>query len=286
MISSAAGAVLGPALARLCRATGADAAMGGIRQRGAPSLVITNLHGMRTAVFQDLRVTPGSGLGGLSLRDRRPMAAEDYLAAANISHHYDAPVQRENIAGGFAVPVLHGPEVLGVIWGVARRQVPLGERVLTAAEAVATRLSRDLGWLGQIEDRTTQACTALNPKSTDLREIAEELDAIADLSADPEVRRRLTLLAARISRPVDQLPPLSQREREVLALASIGRTVPEIAMALGLMPTTAKSHLSNVMRKLGTCNRAQTVVAAHRLGLDRPPAPKIDRQAPTSRAGR
>lgn len=33
------------------------------------------------------------------------------------------------------------------------------------------------------------------------------------------------------------------------------------------MPTTVKTHLKNVMRKLGTRNRVETVTAARRAGL-------------------
>ncbi|MEW2129113.1 response regulator transcription factor [Streptomyces sp. NPDC005435] len=51
--------------------------------------------------------------------------------------------------------------------------------------------------------------------------------------------------------------PLSPREREVLELVGRGLTNTEIAQALHLSPTTVKSHISTILRKLGVSNRIQ-----------------------------
>jgi LuxR family transcriptional regulator, regulator of acetate metabolism len=60
--------------------------------------------------------------------------------------------------------------------------------------------------------------------------------------------------------------PPSPREIDVLALVAVGCGNAEAARRLGILPETAKSHLRNVMRKLGTHNRTETVVTARRLG--------------------
>ncbi|WDO11366.1 response regulator transcription factor (plasmid) [Streptomyces murinus] len=51
--------------------------------------------------------------------------------------------------------------------------------------------------------------------------------------------------------------PLSPREHDVLLLLADGRTNQEIAAALYLSPTTVKSHVSTILRKLGVNNRVQ-----------------------------
>lgn len=67
------------------------------------------------------------------------------------------------------------------------------------------------------------------------------------------------------SLPLDD--PLSERELEVLALLASGRTNSEIARDLFVTVGTIKSHTSNVYRKLGTRNRAETLARAHDLKL-------------------
>ena len=63
--------------------------------------------------------------------------------------------------------------------------------------------------------------------------------------------------------------PLSQREREVLALIASGQTNREIAAHLFLSPHTVKEHASSLYRKLGVKNRAEAARRAERLGLTR-----------------
>lgn len=72
--------------------------------------------------------------------------------------------------------------------------------------------------------------------------------------------RRLTALVA----------SLTEREREVVTHVAAGRTNDEIARILFLSPTTAKTHVSRAMTKLGARDRAQVVVMAYESGLVRP----------------
>lgn len=60
---------------------------------------------------------------------------------------------------------------------------------------------------------------------------------------------------------------LTDREREVLALTADGLSGPEIAARLHLSPTTVKTHLQNVYRKLEVSDRAAAVAEALRRGL-------------------
>ena len=61
--------------------------------------------------------------------------------------------------------------------------------------------------------------------------------------------------------------PLTAREREVLRWAAAGDHNNEIAVRLQLAPETVKSHLSNLIRKLGAKDRAHACVLALGWGL-------------------
>ena len=61
--------------------------------------------------------------------------------------------------------------------------------------------------------------------------------------------------------------PLSEREREVLAVLATGKTTSEAARDLFVSVGTIKSHTSNIYRKLGARNRAEAIARARELGL-------------------
>jgi DNA-binding NarL/FixJ family response regulator len=63
-------------------------------------------------------------------------------------------------------------------------------------------------------------------------------------------------------RPVKS--PLTAREWEVVDMLYEGRTTDEIADALVLSTETVRSHIKNLMRKLGARTRAEAVELANR----------------------
>jgi LuxR family quorum sensing-dependent transcriptional regulator len=73
-----------------------------------------------------------------------------------------------------------------------------------------------------------------------------------------EVSSRTTAYAAR--------PELSERERECLRWAAVGKSEWEISQILGISEHTAEKHLLNAKRKLRASNRVHAVAEALRLG--------------------
>jgi len=61
--------------------------------------------------------------------------------------------------------------------------------------------------------------------------------------------------------------PLSQREIDVLALLAQGMTNKDVAAALFIARATVKSHIENILRKLGASDRAAAVAEGFRRGL-------------------
>ncbi|MER5260250.1 MULTISPECIES: response regulator transcription factor [unclassified Streptomyces] len=89
----------------------------------------------------------------------------------------------------------------------------------------------------------------------------------------PGVTRRVIEEFARLKAPEAEalrlLDPLTDREREVLALVGRGLANDEIGARLLMSPLTAKTHVSRAMTKLGARDRAQLVVLAYETGLVR-----------------
>jgi DNA-binding NarL/FixJ family response regulator len=112
-------------------------------------------------------------------------------------------------------------------------------------------------------------------KDTEPVELIQGVRVVADGEAllSPSITRRLIEeFAARAKRPPasDLLAPLTDREREVMALVAGGLSNAEIAAKLVVSPATAKTHVSRAMVKLAARDRAQLVVLAYESGLVRP----------------
>jgi len=100
--------------------------------------------------------------------------------------------------------------------------------------------------------------------------------AAGEALLDPAVTRRVVDAFAQTApdnpRPPRELADLTKRELEVLRLVARGLSNPEIARELIVSGATAKTHVSNVLSKLGLRDRVQAVVYAYEHRLVEPGA--------------
>lgn len=67
--------------------------------------------------------------------------------------------------------------------------------------------------------------------------------------------------------PGPALPALTDREREVLVLITAGASNDAMARALDISPHTVRTHVQNLLGKLGVQNRLAAAAVARRSGL-------------------
>ncbi|TDV57253.1 response regulator [Actinophytocola oryzae] len=97
--------------------------------------------------------------------------------------------------------------------------------------------------------------------------------AAGDGLVAPAVTRRLIAEFSRVSEPPPvpgALAGLTEREREILLLVAKGLSNTEIADTLVVSASTVKTHVGNVLAKLGCRDRVQAVVLAYESGVVRP----------------
>src|ERR687898_2079046 len=100
-------------------------------------------------------------------------------------------------------------------------------------------------------------------KDAEAEEVAQAIRAAyaGEVHLDPAVAR---LLAERLRQRKDAEPvePLTAREKEVLAQLAKGAANKEIAYELGITERTARTHVSNILGKLGLASRTQAALYA------------------------
>ncbi|MGW6201917.1 LuxR C-terminal-related transcriptional regulator [Kribbella sp. NPDC055110] len=148
-------------------------------------------------------------------------------------------------------------------WAALGRPYWEAQARLRAAEA----LLADRGQPGARSRATGELAAA--------RRIAEQLGAapllgrIQKLAKIARIRLddSVTEHHARREVTTDPHSPLTERERQVLALVAAGRTNREIGATLYMSPKTASVHVTHILEKLGVQSRVQAAAEAVRLGL-------------------
>lgn len=99
-----------------------------------------------------------------------------------------------------------------------------------------------------------------------LAQLARRRSQAAGLPADEHLRERVRLA-------VDQLTPLTRRQRDVLRLLALGASNKDIASSLQISESTVKVHVRAIMALKGASNRTQIV--AHLLKGDPASEPQL-----------
>jgi DNA-binding NarL/FixJ family response regulator len=114
-------------------------------------------------------------------------------------------------------------------------------------------------------------------KDAPTAKVVEAVRAVAagDAVLSPAITRQLLdqvgrRLPAAVSQAPEGLAQLTEREREVLRMLAAGLTNAEIAGALVVSEATVKSHVSNLLGKLGLRDRVQAVIYAYETRLIAP----------------
>jgi DNA-binding NarL/FixJ family response regulator len=108
-------------------------------------------------------------------------------------------------------------------------------------------------------------------KDAEADEVAAAIRAACrgEVHLDPAIAKQLT--RALVDPKPQTVNALTEREREVLALVAQGLSNQEIADSLVISERTARTHVSNILGKLGVASRTQAALLAIREGIA--PAP-------------
>ena len=143
--------------------------------------------GIRTEGFSRLRITLGTGLGGLVASTCTPFATADYLSDDRFGHAIDDVVRAEGLVAILGVPLRLGERAIGVLYAANRRQRPFSSSevalLLSLADHAAiaienASLFEDLrGALDELQ-QTSELLTAHSAQVERAAAVHERLSAV------------------------------------------------------------------------------------------------------------
>jgi DNA-binding NarL/FixJ family response regulator len=120
--------------------------------------------------------------------------------------------------------------------------------------------------LGNPHSQRLQACVEALPEGVAVM-VDQRIGSGSEMAALHSLRVGARFVDPTIRQPGQEVPRLSQREKEVLRWLVAGQRNGQIAARLNLSPETVKTHVSNLLGKLGVANRQQAALVALRLEL-------------------
>ncbi|MCC6930347.1 MAG: response regulator transcription factor [Gemmatimonadaceae bacterium] len=129
---------------------------------------------------------------------------------------------------------------------------------------------------GEVAGWISRGARAVLPRDADGQEILAALEAVhAGLAVVPAADAQALASTAsprstprrRNDVPAAAPPPLSPREREILALVAEGMGNKIVAARLGISEHTVKTHVASIFQKLGADTRAEAVAIGARSGV-------------------
>ncbi len=154
----------------------------------------------------------------------------------------------------------------------ATRQLAELPLELAPAVLILTTFERD----DYVQDSLRAGASGFVLKNAPPEELVHAIKVVAagDSLLAPSVTRRLiermVAAPAETPTPPSEIEDLTERELAVLQLVARGWSNAEIAEEMVIGATTVKTHVSNLLTKLGLRDRIQAVVFAYEHGLVRP----------------
>ena len=118
-----------------------------------------------------------------------------------------------------------------------------------------------------LEGGTARRAFLLKERVDDLAQLVGAIKTVATGGSMVDAKIVEKLVAAKGRADESPLNELTARERDVLLLLARGRSNSEIALALFVSEATVKTHVGNVLAKLGLRDRVQAVILAYETGM-------------------
>jgi len=212
------------------------------------------------------------------IADDQPMMRAGFKAVLEATGNIHVVAEAANGEEAVAAAREHDPDVVlmdirmpGMDGIEATRRMPSRQRVL-----ILTTFGLD----EYIIDALRAGASGFLLKDAPTQEVVQAVRSVAagDAVLAPAVTRQLLdqvarRLPAAVVHTPDALARLTDREQQVLRMLAAGLSNAEICEALVLSEATVKTHVSNLLGKLGLRDRVQAVIYAYETGLIAPGEP-------------